>query len=109
MRAQAPVAFPTDTPAPAPFLTEWTSIHGARPGEQASVAIHGAPNTACEFLFLPPGDHGEHGWKHLGSQTTDSNGDAVFTWTVNSDTPLGTAMIEAQCRNVGAANRIIIG
>lgn len=84
------------------------AIHGAKPGDQASVTALAAPDTRCAITYtMPDGKVGRV--PGLNPKTTDSTGRVTWTWIIPSTTSPGIGNIGVECNGAKGAERILIG
>jgi hypothetical protein len=84
------------------------SVKGASPGGYASVTIQASPGTECSIQYVTP--HGTVSRaKGLESQTTDSDGQASWTWKIGTHTEPGTGSVAVACNGESATTPIEIG
>jgi hypothetical protein len=101
-----PTRRPTLTPTTGPTIV-FTAVQGGRPSDTASAAIKGPPNTNCTIAYFTPSRTRSQA-PGLAPMMTDTNGIAVWTWTIAQSTRPGTGHLDVTCGKLKGSARITI-
>jgi hypothetical protein len=109
-RASA-TAVPTTAPAPGPGTAsgvDITSVAGASPGGQASIAVQTAPGASCSISYRTPAGTRSTA-QGLEPKLADSSGTVMWSWSIGPTTRAGTGSVTVTCGGNSVTSPITIG
>ena len=117
--APSPTAIPTTTARPTATVTARPtatatpdgtqiilSVQGVSPGNHASAHVQTLAGVTCFIMYTTPSGRNSTA-AGLISQTTDSSGQASWTWLISGDTIRGTGSVTVACNGLGSVTKPI--
>jgi len=106
--AQPPAAPAKATTRAGVAALSFTRVQGAAPGGTALVTIQASPATSCSLTYQTPAG-ARSSAAGLGAQTTDANGAATWSFTIDGNEKTGLGTLAVMCGNQGITSTIQIG